>query len=114
MAFDPRRLFEGVRYVGRVRARRVAYHVYDADRRYLLVWASRRSPHSYYMTEVPRAYVEEVRRKFHAKTTTSVDVRRRLGGPPFRQLGSLVVLAARGEAKIMGDRGRSLAFHVRA
>lgn len=113
MPFEPRRFFDGVRYLGRVRARRVTYHVYDANRRYLLVWPSRRSANSYYMSEVPRLYVEDVRRKFRAKTTTSVEVKSRLGGPAFRQLGSLVALCARGDAKLKGERGRSLAFHVR-
>ena len=111
---DPRRFFEGVRYVGRVKARRVAYFVYDADKRYLLVWPSGRSKNSYYMSEVPRAYVDSVRRKFRGKVTTSVEVRAKLGGPAFRQLGSLLVLCAKGDAKIAGARGRSLTFRVYA
>lgn len=114
MASNPRSFFDGVRYVGRVRASRVTYQVYDAGRRFLLVWPSRRSANSYYLSEVPRSYVEDVRRRFRAKTTTSVEVRRRLGGPSFRQLGALIVLCATGEAKRVGTRGRSLAFRVYA
>lgn len=114
MAFEPRRFFEGVRYVGRVRASRATYHVYDAATRYLLVWPSRRSANSYYMSEVPRSYVENVRRRFRARTTTSGEVRRRLRGPPFRQLGSLVALCALGEARLVGRSGPSLAFRIRA
>lgn len=114
MALDARRFFDGVRYVGRVRAVRATYHVYDANKRYLLVWPSRRSANSYYMSEIPRVYVEEVRRKFRAKVTTSVEVRKKMGGPRFRQLGALVTLAARGEAKVWGRQGASLAFRVLA
>lgn len=113
MPFEPRGFFQGVRYIGRVKARRVTYHVYDADKRYLLVWPSRRSANSYYMSEVPRGFAEDVRKRFRGKTTTSVEVRKRLGGPAFRQLGALVALAARGDAKLSGERGRSLAFRVK-
>ncbi|MGQ0537150.1 MAG: hypothetical protein ACT4PT_13900, partial [Methanobacteriota archaeon] len=111
---DPRRRFEGVRYVGKVRARRVVYQVYDADRRFLLVWPSRRSPNSFFLSEVPRAFVDAVRRRFRGSVTTSVAVRQRLGGPAFRQLGALLVLAARGEAKVRPSKAGPLAFRVYA
>lgn len=115
MTFKPRDFFDGLRYVGRVRAVRATYHVYDVNRRYLLMWPSRRSPNSYFMSEIPHGYVEAVRQRFRGRTTTSVDVRRKLRGPAFRQLGALLVLVARGEAKINKTRiGRSLAFRLAA
>ena len=114
MAFNPRGFFDGVRYVGRVRAVRATYQVYDANKRYLLLWPSRRSANSYYMSEIPRRYVEDVHRRFRTKTTTAVEVRRRLGGPRFRQLGALISLAALGKAHVRGRQGRSLAFRILA
>ena len=112
MATAPRSFFDGVRYVGRVRAARATYEVYDAGKRYLLVWPSRRARGSYFLSEVPSSFVERVWRRFRGGITTSVEVRKRLGGPPFRQLGALLTLVAGRRARIVGRRGRSLAFRV--
>jgi hypothetical protein len=114
VVFQPRGFFDGIRYVGRVHAVRATYFVYDANRRYLLVWPSRRSTSSYYASEIPRRFVDLVHRRFRTKTTTSVEVRRRLGGPRFRQLGALICLAALGKARVRGRRGRTLAFRILA
>lgn len=66
------------------------------------------------MSEVPRPYVEAVRKRFRGRTTTSMEVRKRLGGPAFRQLGALIVLTAHGHAKIQKREGPSLSFRVYA
>lgn len=111
---DPRRFFEGVRYVGRVRAQRKTYEVYDAGTRYLLVWPSTRTKSSYYMSEVPASLVADLRKRMRGRLTTSVDARKRLGGPTMRHLNALYVLVATGDAKIQNAKKKPIVFRVYA
>jgi hypothetical protein len=112
VAFDAKRFFEGVRYVGRVQAQRAAYHVYDVARRYLLLWPSSRG--GYFVSEVPRPFVDKVRRTFRKRRVTVKDVGRRLRAPYAHRYGALIALVARKEAALDGHEGRSLRFRVYA
>jgi hypothetical protein len=96
-----------------VLAERARYHVYDGGSRYLLVAENRRKERTYNVSLVDAKYVEQVRRRFRGKDTTTIDVRKKLGSRGFRPLQSLVVLIARGEGSIR-RRGRPILFHVNA
>lgn len=107
-------MFDGVRFLGKVRSERRTFLVYEALQDYLLVSPRDPSGFAFDLAAVPRRYVEQVKSRFAKKTVRGADVQARLKGRSLWGLRSLQVLQARRQADPRNKQGRSMVFYVRA
>lgn len=102
---NPKKMLQGLTFVGEVTAKRQTYYVYESDKEYIMMTVSRQKDNSFNFSIVPKEATAYVIKTFSGRTVTSSEVLNQSRRPAyikgtFDALNILYALCATGVSKI--------------